>query len=344
MLQLKNVHKNLGDFQLKNINLEVEDSEYCVILGATGTGKTLILETIAGMYRPDSGEIWFRDQKLNDLYPEEREVGFVYQDYALFPHLNLEENIIFGLKLRKFSKIEIDQRLNKMVKMLEIEHLLKRYPATLSGGEQQRAAIARALITSPKILLLDEPLSSLDPRTKEVFQQELKKIHRILKPTVIHITHDFDVALSLADKIVIMHDGKVIQAGSPNEIFYQPQSTLVANFVGIKNIFSGKSDGHKVNICPNVDIDLIDVKTGNVTLVVRPEAIIVSKKHFDSSARNQFKGKLVDIVNQRFSSKVTINIGIPFISLLTTQSVKDMGLKKGDEVWLTFKSSAVHVF
>ena len=212
MIKLCDVSKQLGDFRLKNIDLSIADNEYFVILGPTGAGKTVVLELISGMYKPDQGGILIHGRNVTLEDPEERHIGFVYQDYMLFPHLDVEKNITFGLKLKKYSQNEIKQRLTQMAQLLNIEPLLKRYPSTLSGGEQQRTAIARALITEPEVLLLDEPLSALDPRSKELFQQELKNIHQQTKTTTIHITHDFNEALVLADRIGVMLDGEVVQS------------------------------------------------------------------------------------------------------------------------------------
>ncbi|WMJ79736.1 ATP-binding cassette domain-containing protein [Clostridium sp. MB40-C1] len=237
MLKVEHLHKKLGDFQLKDINLQIGKGEYFVILGPTGTGKSIILETLAGLYKPDKGKIYFNKVDLTKEYPENRQIGFVYQDYVLFPHLSVKDNIIFGLKQKKLSKNEIKQKLNEVVSMFKIAHLIDRRPLTLSGGEQQRVAIARALITSPKILLMDEPLSSLDPQTKEEFIYMLKSIHQSRKNTVIHVTHDFNEAIYLADKIAVMNEGTIVQLGTPEEIFKKPNSTFVAKFTGMRSVF-----------------------------------------------------------------------------------------------------------
>ena len=276
MLELKGINKQLGDFRLKDINLEINEGEYFVILGPTGTGKTVILEVIAGMYRPDSGEIYFKNQKISSLYPEQRGISFVYQDYALFPHLSVEENIIFGLKVQNISQESIKKSLQDMVTLLGIEHLLQRYPTTLSGGEQQRVAIARALITSPQILLLDEPLSALDPRTRQVFQEELQNIHAMLGTTTIHITHDFSEALALGDRIAVLQDGAIVQVGTPAEVFHHPSSCFVAEFVGAENILSGQCTDGVIKVGPGVDIHAVSPEQGEVNLTIRPEDIIIS--------------------------------------------------------------------
>lgn len=345
MLQLKELSKRLGDFFLNNVNLEIKKGEYFVILGPTGTGKTVVLETIAGMHKPDRGEVWFNGRNLTHLYPEEREIGFVYQDYALFPHLTVQENIVFGLKIRKLPEKEIEKRFREMVKMLEIEHLLERYPFTLSGGEQQRTAIARALVTLPSILLLDEPLSALDPRTKDVFKQELKKIHENMKTTTLHITHDFTEAIYLADRIGVMQEGRIVQVGTPLEVFRRPSSRFVANFVGMENIFEGQVNGdNKVDLGAGVEVEVVSEKKGLVTLTVRPEDVIVSREPFVSSARNSYSGKIIKVINEGPLCKVAVDTGVIFNALVTSRSIEEHKLQPGEEVVITFKSSAVHVF
>ncbi|MEL7596680.1 MAG: ATP-binding cassette domain-containing protein [Clostridiaceae bacterium] len=247
MLRIEHLYKRLGDFQLEDIYLEIEQGEYFVILGPTGTGKSVILEIIAGLYKPDKGQIYFNGEDLSDEYPENREIGFVYQDYLLFPHLPVKKNIVFGLKQKKFTKSEIEKKLNEIISKFKIEHLLERYPSTLSGGEQQRVAMARALITSPKILLMDEPLSALDPSTKNEFLITLKKIHENRKNTVIHVTHDFNVALYLADRIAVMNDGAIVQVGTPEQIFKKPNSIFVANFIGMKDTLKNRIGNSKAD-------------------------------------------------------------------------------------------------
>lgn len=347
MINLYNVSKTLGDFKLNNINLCIEDNEYFVILGPTGTGKTVILEVIAGMYQPDQGEVWLNERNVTAEYPESRHIGFVYQDYMLFPHLNVAENILFALRLKKKRAGNIKQKLDRMTSLLNIEPLLKRYPMTLSGGEQQRVALARALIAEPEVLLLDEPLSALDPRSKQIFQQELKNIHQQIKTTTLHITHDFNEALVLADRMGIMYNGEIVQVGSPEEIFGKPQSQFVAEFVGMENIFSGYLGDEGSN--QYVRIDTVNLRVvsnlkGRVRIAIRSEDIIIAGSRLSSSAQNAIPARIVEIVPWGHFSKVLLDAGIPLVALVTRQALDDMQMEPGKDVWAHFKTAAVHVF
>ncbi len=337
----------MGDFQLKNINLDIEENEYFVILGPTGTGKTVILEIIAGMYKPDQGEVWLNNRNVTAEFPETRKIGFVYQDYMLFPHLNVRENILFALKLKKTPHAVMEQKLERLTALLHIGQLLKRYPATLSGGEQQRVAIARALVAEPEVLLLDEPLSALDPRSKETFQYELKNIHEQTKTTAIHITHDFNEALALADRVGVMFNGEIVQVGSPAEVFQRPQSEFVAEFMGMENIFCGvlgEGDcARHVHIGP-VRVCVASELSGRVRIAFRSEDIIIARDKLFSSAQNNLPARIVEIIPSGPFFKVRLDAGIPLVALVTKQALEKMALAPGVDVWAIFKTSAVHVF
>jgi molybdate/tungstate transport system ATP-binding protein len=347
MINLRNVSKQLGNFSLKNINLNIEDKEYFVMLGPTGSGKTAILELISGMYQPDQGEIFINGQNVTSKYPEERCIGVVYQDYMLFPHLNVRENIVFALKLKKTPANIMNQKLSQMTTLLHINHLLERHPFTLSGGEQQRVALARALIMEPKVLLLDEPLSALDPRSKELFQQELKVLHQQTKTTTIHITHDFNEAFMMADRIGIMHNGELVQTGSTKDVFQKPASRFVAEFVGMENIYNGEViyDGKsRIIRIGSVNISGVTELQGNVRVAIRPEDIIITKERFPSSARNTLEARITQILPCGTLVKLVLDAGITLAALVTKQSLEEMELTVDQSVYAVFKSTEVHIF
>lgn len=349
MIRIENLSKDLGEFFLRDVSLEINDGEYFMVLGPTGAGKTILLETIAGIYRADSGRIFLDEQDITDIPPRERNIGMVYQDYTLFPFLTVEDNIGFGLKSRKVSKREIKRRVDELANLMAVFHLLHRYPGTLSGGEQQRIAIARALIMEPKVLLLDEPLSALDTQTAERLRQELKNVHSIMNTAIIHVTHSFEEAFLLGSRMAVMDKGEIVQVGTPNEVFRKPESEFAAEFLGVGNLFQGES--RVDNDIASIDVDGINIvsatlKPGTVHVSIRPEDILVSTKQIVSSARNSFKGKIATIVDAGTIFRIAVDVGIDnhFIVAITKQSFDEMNLKTGGEVYITFKASAVHVF
>lgn len=347
MISLQNISKKMGDFYLDNISLDIFDNEYFVLLGPTGAGKTVVLEIISGMYKPDTGKVWINNINVTRAVPEVRHIGFVYQDYMLFPNLDVKDNIVFPLTIKKIPAKVIEEKLLRMTDLLNISGLLKRNPSTLSGGEQQRVALARALINEPQVLLLDEPLSALDPRSKEIFQQELKIIHQETKTTTIHITHDFNEAFLLADRIGIMQCGKLVEVGDSEELFKRPKSSFVAEFLGMENIYRGEviCDDNGSNIAiGSVKISGLTALQGKVNVAIRPEDIIISKEDFPSSARNTLKGSIKSIVPQGIMMKLSLDVGIPLSVVLTKKSCEELKLEVGEEATAIFKSTAVHTF
>ncbi|MBN2026082.1 MAG: ATP-binding cassette domain-containing protein [Actinobacteria bacterium] len=347
MIRVENLYKDLGEFTLRGVNLEVGDGDYLIVLGPTGAGKTILLETMAGIYSPDEGRIFLDEQEITDIPPRKRNIGMVYQDYMLFPHLKVEANIRFGLKSRKVDKTEARRRTRELAELFNISHLLHRYPGTLSGGEQQRVAIARALIVEPKVLLLDEPLSALDASTRTKLREELKRIHSMTDTIMVHVTHSFDEAFLLGNRMAIMNEGRIVQVGETGEVFRKPNSRFVADFVGTTNIFQGRST--RQNGISWVSIDDIKVASavaaeGNVYTTVRPESILVSLHPMESSARNNFKGRIENICDEGGIVKIEVDVGIPFISTITRRSYTDMELYPGKEVYITFKATDVHLF
>ncbi|WP_321428819.1 ATP-binding cassette domain-containing protein [uncultured Methanolobus sp.] len=346
MIEVSDLSIKLGEFELENINLCVKEGEYFCILGPTGSGKTILLESIAGIYKPDTGSILISNHDVTDLLPKDRNISVVYQDFMLFPNMNIRDNIGFGLKYKGFEKSAIADKVERTADLLGIAHLLDRHPSTLSGGEKQRTAIARAIITDPDLLLLDEPLSALDSGTKARLRQELLRIHQLKKTTTIHVTHSFEEAFALADRIAIMHGGKIHQIGTPDEVFRKPNSAFVADFVGVENLFHGTSvirDDLSEIWANGLTIISSTLKSGNVSVSIRPEDILVSKTPIDSSAQNSFSGVLTEITRMKSTVNLVIDSGIPFRVVLTKRAYDDMGLYVGSWVYLTFKASATHI-
>ena len=348
MIKLDNLSRDWKEFKINKISLEVRDGEYFIFLGPSGSGKTMLLELIAGMWYPDSGKIFMDDKDVTRLPPENRGVGFVYQNYMLFPHKTVFDNIAFGLNIRKVDKKEIISQVEKMMNLLGISHRADRLPRTLSGGEQQRTALARALIIHPKVLLMDEPLSALDRITREELIQEFKLIHQKFSITIIHVTHNFDEALQLADRVAIIKQGTVSQVGSTDEVFRHPKDEFIADFVGTENIIKGRASDGQDNLTivdtGNIEIISSEKKTGDVHATIRPEDITLSNDKVPTSARNVFKGYINEIYDLGTIIKLTIDIGEPLVLVLTRQSFKDLELNIGKEVWIYFKATAVHVF
>jgi len=350
MIEIKGLSKKWKGFSLKDINLRVEKEDYFVILGPTAAGKTLLLELIAGFCEPNEGEIWINDRNVTRVAPEKRGAGFVYQDYSLFPHLTVKENIEFGLRIKGVPKSRIEERSKEIMDVLGISHLSHRYPRTLSGGEQQRVAIARGIVIEPSVMLLDEPLNALDARTQIQLRGELKKIHRDAKLTTIHVTHDQTEAMVLADRIGVMMGGEVVQTGTPEEIFHFPLNEKVAEFVGVENIIEGVVESNENGVA-GVRIDghimeaISSAKVGDrVRICLRPESVTIAPSKTPSSARNSFPGKITQIVPLGATCRIEIDCGFPLISLVTRTSAEDLGLRVGKEVCASFKASSVHVF
>lgn len=345
MIKLENISKNWENFSLKNINLEIKNNEYFVILGPTGAGKTLLLETTAGFHYPDSGKIIINNKDITFFPPEKRNTGFVYQDFMLFNHKTVFENIAYGLRIRREKNIK--KQVEKMAELVNVKHLLSRYPKTLSGGEKQRVAIARALIIEPEVLLMDEPLSALDALTQKDLREELKRIHSETGATTIHVTHDQEEALILGDRIGIMDKGKIVQAGTPEEIFRKPETEFVANFVGVENIFTGTAET-KENITEikikSIILYSTHKKSGKVNLSVRPEDIIISKEKMKSSARNVLSGNVVEIKDRGAIIQLIVDCGLSFTAVITRQSFLDLNINIGSKVYLYFKAGNVHLF
>ncbi|MGC8987972.1 ABC transporter ATP-binding protein [Infirmifilum sp.] len=272
---------------LQGVDLEVREGEMVTLLGPSGCGKTTLLRVISGLYKPTKGKVYFDSEDVTDKNPWERNVGLVFQDYALWPHLTVYDNIAYGLRLRKVEQREIKERVRGVARLLGIEELLDRYPHQLSGGQQQRVALARAIVINPSVMLLDEPLSNLDAKIRINVRTEIRKLQKKLNITSIYVTHDQEEALVLSDRIVVMNHGRVEQIGTPFEIYYHPKTLFVADFVGQVNIIKGRINGmdesrHLIEVDSEIGRVLVssdqDVKSSSeVYLIFRPEMVEVSK-------------------------------------------------------------------
>ena len=244
-LELRNLKKSFTseEYVLQGINLQIEQGEFVTLLGASGCGKTTTLRIIAGLEQPDSGSVWLEGKDVTNLEPNQRDVNTVFQNYALFPHMNVADNIGYGLKIHKVPKNEIKKKVKEMLELVQLEGFEKRKPAELSGGQKQRVAIARALANNPRVLLLDEPLGALDLQLRRAMQLELKRLQKKLGITFIYITHDQEEAINMSDRIVVMNQGQFEQIGTPDEIYNHPKTSYVATFVGNANIIKGELVG-----------------------------------------------------------------------------------------------------
>jgi len=245
LLRVQEISVTLGNFMLKNITLHVKGGEYMVLLGPTGTGKTVLLETIVGMHAVESGKIFIHGKDATRLPPEKRNLGVVYQDYALFPHLTVRKNIAFGLRLRGNTREETTRKVEEMADFLDIGQILERRTVNLSGGEGQRVALARALVLKPYVLLLDEPLSALDRTSRDRLRRELKRIHKEMGITILHITHDLTEAFFLASHLAVMKDGRILQQGSPGAVLRAPKNRTVAELLGVENLIKAEAAGER---------------------------------------------------------------------------------------------------
>ncbi len=284
-VRLVNIKKRFGSFYaLKGIDLEVREGELFFILGPSGCGKTTLLRIVAGLYDPDEGEVYFDDRLMNDVPPYERNVGMVFQNYALWPHMTVFDNVAYGLKARNLPRREIERRVKWALRLVRLEGMEGKYPNQLSGGQQQRVALARALVIEPDLLLLDEPLSNLDAKLRVRMRAELKILQKDLGITTIYVTHDQAEALSMADRIAVMNFGVVEQVGTPEEIYNRPSSRFVADFIGEINFVEGvvkeRSDGRAVIETPIGDLLASDTgleEGRRVVVGFRPERVRVAR-------------------------------------------------------------------
>lgn len=313
-LELKEIKKSFteGEAVLDNISLEISKGEFITLLGSSGCGKTTTLRIIAGLEQPDAGSVWLDGREVTGLEPNQRDVNTVFQNYALFPHMNVAENIGYGLKLKKVPKSEIRKKVSQMLELVQLKGYEKRKPSELSGGQKQRVAIARALVNNPKVLLLDEPLGALDLQLRRAMQIELKHLQKKLGITFIYITHDQEEAINMSDRIAVMKDGCIEQIGTPDEIYNHPKTSYVATFVGNANILHG--------VAESVQGENVIVKIGNDRVIVKLET---SQQDTGDTRAKQYLAA---------GEKVTLAVRSENILLQETAVIGDTGTDHRDTV------------
>jgi molybdate/tungstate transport system ATP-binding protein len=345
MLELRTITKKLGSYEMLDTSMHINHGEYMVLVGPSGVGKSVLIEIIAGLLYPDTGCIMWDTKDITFEVPEKRGFAVVYQNYVLFPHLTVRQNITYGLKAIGAGPEKITERLRMLVKMLDIEKLLDRKPIKLSGGEQQRVALARALAIEPKLLLLDEPLSALDVNTRLRLRKELKRINKELNITVLHVTHDSDEAIALGDRICVMIDNQIRQIGTPTELFHEPSNPGVARFLGKRNILPVTRVRPNIYRACDQEIYIAGIHDQMSHIWVKPEEILLSLEPFTSSARNQFKCQVIDVEAHQSFLEVHVLAGqMRLDTLITHSAFKELGIRVGTNLYATFKSAAIHCF
>ncbi len=358
MIALSGVSARKGRFHLSDVTVSLAAGEYGVVIGPAGSGKTTMLEVIAGLLAPERGSVTIGGRDAHRMRPEERELSLVYQHAFLFPHLSVRENVAYGAR--------DDAVLREVEARLDVASLYSRDVLALSGGERQIVALARALARRPKLLLLDEPFSALDPRRRTLVRREVRAMHREWGLTTLQVTHDFAEAGLLGDRAVLLDAGRVLQQGTPAEVFRKPASPYVAEFLGAENVFGGTarelgaaapdwvegdpsiySQGHRAFAFETEGLTLYavgDFAPGAGHAVLRAEEITISRDQTFDSARNRFSGRIIEVQTLGALTRVTVEVrGVPLVAALTTRSVLELKLEPGLAVVATFKAMAVHL-
>ncbi len=340
IIELKGLAKTFDDQQvLKGIDLKIYENEFLTLLGPSGCGKTTTLRIIAGFEEMDKGEILFNGVEVSQIPPYKREVNTVFQKYALFPHLNVFDNIAFGLNLKKMPRDVIDQKVTKMLDLVGLRGFENRWVTSLSGGQQQRVAIARALVNEPKVLLLDEPLGALDARLRKEMQSELKKIQQEVGITFIYVTHDQEEALSMSDTVVVMKDGEIQQIGTPIDIYNEPENRFVASFIGESNIIEGNMIRDCLVSFDGFEFECVDKgfkPSEEVEVVLRPEDIDIVAENYEG--KTKLHGKVESVVFKGVHYEIIVKTDKREYKIHTTDYVAP-----GLDVGLTFGPEDIHV-
>lgn len=354
MIRLEGLHVRLGRFALRDVSFEIPSGGYGLLIGPTGSGKTSVLEAIAGHSRIGGGRIFLHGKDVTAAPPEHRGVGVVYQQNNLFPHLSVAENIRYGMAYGGLSRADQEERVAELAGILGLGHLLERGIPNLSGGEAQRVGIARALAPRPSLLLLDEPFASLDPATRFDLRRQLLDIHERESVTTIHVTHEFQEALQLGNQVAVMSEGRIVQHGRPEEVFRHPNSTFVARFIGAANVIEGVvtrvGDAGGVDrqfaakfTAGGVTLDVIADREGSLNAVIHPEDIVLSHRPTGGSARNQLRATVTDLELTGPVTFVHLDAGHPLRAAVTSTSAETMGLAAGVGLIATIKATAIRL-
>ncbi len=329
---------------VKDLNLDIAEGEFITMLGPSGSGKTTCLMMIAGFETPTNGEIFLDSNPISNIPPHKRGIGMVFQNYALFPHMTVYENLAFPLKVRKISKEDIGKKVDKALSMVSLSGFENRMPGQLSGGQQQRVAVARALVFDPAVVLMDEPLGALDKNLRESMQYEIKHIHENIGVTVVYVTHDQGEALTMSNRIAVFNDGKVQQLSSPDKLYEEPENSFVAEFIGENNRFDGEVLDISIGVCKvkigqgELLANPISVKSKGekTTVSIRPERALINPK--DKMDNNQ-KGKIEEVIDHGDHTRLRINLlGNSEFILKVPNSSQNLDLKLGNEINIGWSS------
>ena len=350
-VRVVNLTKKFGNIvALDNISLEIRDKEYFALLGPSGCGKTTLLRLIAGLIEPDSGEIYIGDKRVDDVPPEDREIGFVFQTFALFPHMTAWENVNYGPRVKNFDLKEAGTIGHEVLELVKLHERLNAYPNELSGGMMQRIAVARALAAGAKTLLLDEPLGQLDAKVRNEIRYEMRRMAKDLNLTAIHVTHDQSEAMSISDRIAVMKKGKIVQVGTPQELYMNPNSLFVAHFIGESNFLEGSvanSNGTDLEIELRGGAKVQAVGNGvnqgeRAVLVIRPEIFVVEPE--PSKKKNLLRGKVEKITFEGTFVRYVVKLKSQDSVVVVKPSLAEAWYDVGTKVTLSFEAEKTHVF
>ena len=344
-IKIENAQKRYGDnIIIENLSLDIKQGEFFTLLGPSGCGKTTLLRMIAGFNSIEKGDFYFNEKRINDLDPAKRNIGMVFQNYAIFPHLTVEQNVEFGLKNRKVSKEEMKTETEKFLKLMQIDEYRDRMPERLSGGQQQRVALARALVIKPDVLLMDEPLSNLDAKLRVEMRTAIKEIQNSIGITTVYVTHDQEEAMAVSDRIAVMKDGEIQHLGQPKDIYQRPANLFVATFIGKTNVLNGNLNGSILKVAGKYDITLNNIKDknikGNVVISIRPEEFVIDENQIKDGIKAFIDSSVFLGLNTHYFAHLESGEKIEIVQ----ESKIDSIIPKGTEVYLKIKQDKINVF